>query len=424
MSGARRRPVLLLLSANARFVGKARRLGMDVVHLEDPSLVDPAPAPLCLRSERVPLLDVAEVVRRARELNHLYAFAGVLTNHEPAVPAAEAAAADLGLTSPGAGVAGLLQDKSRMREALADHPELAVPWARVESLADLEAAGSKLGYPFVLKPAHGSASLGVLKVDGPHECGEAWARVLRAKANEHRYSELLPVTGYIAEAFLQGREFSVETFSRDGVHEVYAVVGKVLGTSFVEAGHVLPAVLDAEQERAVRQKTLALLDRVGLRNGPAHTEVVVGERGIHVVESHARSAGDEIPELVRLTTGRDLELDMLAHYGGAAQPQPERPRTPAAAKKYVEASEVGVFAGLDGREEALEVPGALSVEAEIEEGADIGATTASWDRVAQVVAVGPTAQGAWEAASTAAGRLRVRLRRDDTETGEVRATAE
>lgn len=423
MNGHRRRPVLLLLSANERFVRKAGRLGMDVVHLEDPSLVDPAPAPLCLRSEQVPLLDVEQVVRRAEELHHEYSFTGVLTNHEPAVPAAEAAAAGLSLTAPGKGVAGLLQDKSRMRRALLDSPELAVPWAPLERREDLDAAGRALGYPLVLKPAHGSASLGVVKVDGPHECGEAWERVVRARANEHRYHELLPVTGYLAEPFFTGREFSVETFSRDGVHEVYAVVGKVLGTSFVEAGHIVPAPVGEAEARAVREKVLAFLDLTGLENGPAHTELIVGERGIHIVESHARTAGDEIPELVRLTTGRDLELDMLAHYGGLAPPPAARPRTPAAAKTYLEAGAEGVFAGLDGRDEALGVPGVVTVEAETETGARVGGTTASWDRVAQVVAVGRTADEAWDAASAAARLLRVRLR-SDTETGEVRASAE
>ncbi|MER7664255.1 MULTISPECIES: ATP-grasp domain-containing protein [unclassified Streptomyces] len=403
------RPVLLLLSGSRRVVDKALSLGLDVVHLQAPTLADPSLDPLCLRTVRIDLLDVPGVVAVARLLHQEFGFAGVCSNHEPACTAAEAVALDLGLVAPGTGVAALLRDKARTHEVLDKDPSLRTPWARLNSPEDALRVADTAGWPLVLKPVDGSASLGVLKVDGPDGLDDAWQRVKAVLGNSHHYHEVLPVTGYLVEPFAPGEEFSVETFSTAGIHEVRAVVRKLVGGSFVETGHLVPAELDGERHRAVVDRVVAFLDHVGLREGPAHTEVIVGEQGIHLVESHARTGGDEIPALLTLVTGRDVEADMLAHACGVPLPPAVAPLGAAAVKRYLLADRAGRVTAVDGAAEAAGVPGVHSVRIWTSPGDIVRPATASWERLGEVVAVGSDTAAAASAAERACRAITLRM---------------
>lgn len=395
------RRIILLLSGNDRVITKARSLGLDVVHIEAPATHKPPLAQLCLRSEQFDLSDVDGAVLLARRLHGEFGFAGALSNHEPASAAAEAIALDLGLPASGKGVAALLRDKVRTHQVLDTSDRLRTPWTRVWSAQDILAFGEDVGYPLVVKPRDGSASLGVVKVSGSDDLADAWVRVQQTMRNRHRYHEVLPVTGYLAEPFVAGDEHSVETFSRDGRHEVLAIVRKIVDAAFVETGHVTPAAMDPGRHTAVTTQVLAFLDHVGLREGPAHTEVIVGRGGVHVIESHARTGGDEIPALVRLATGRDVETDMIAHFAGLPLPAPDPPVAEAAAKCYLVADICGHIQSVTGDDGALAVPGVQSVTVWANAGDDVRPATASWERLGEVVAVGPTPEAAWAAAHRA-----------------------
>ena len=82
---------------------------------------------------------------------------------------------------------------------------------------------------------------------------------------------------------------------------------KLPGGGVVELGHVVPAALTPGDRTAVTELVTAVLDAVGLVEGPAHTEVIVTADGPRVVEAHSRRGGDRINELVRLVHGVDLE---------------------------------------------------------------------------------------------------------------------
>lgn len=404
------RPVLLLLSASRRVIVKARGLGLDVVHIEAPTMSDPGLRELCRESVLADLLDVPAVITLARALHHRHGFAGVTSNHEPASAAAEAVARDLGLRAAGAGVAALLRDKIAMRARLAGHEDLDSDWAEIHHAGEVAAAARAVGHPMIIKPCDGSASLGIIRVDGPGDHDAAARQIRRMARNEHRYHELLPVTRFLAEPLVAGDEYSVETFSRDGRHEIQAVVRKVTAPlSFVELGHRTPAQLDPALRTAVGDRVRAFLDRVGLRDGPAHTEVITGPRGPHIIESHARTGGDGIPELVTLVTGRDPETEMLAHFAGVPAPAPVPPVAAAAAKIYLTAPGTGRIRAIEGEAEARAVPGVHTLDLDVGPGDRAGTLTASWDRLGALVATAASEARAWATAQHAASLIKIHL---------------
>jgi biotin carboxylase len=128
----------------------------------------------------------------------------------------------------------------------------------------------------------------------------------------------------IAEAVLSGNEFSVEAMSVDGRHEIVAITGKLTTgePEFVELGHWQPAELRAGQRDAVVNRTVEVLDAIGHRIGPSHTEVMVDGLNVGLIETHTRFGGDQIWELTQLTTGRHFATETIFALLDLPAPEP------------------------------------------------------------------------------------------------------
>ncbi|MCS4510900.1 ATP-grasp domain-containing protein [Xylophilus ampelinus] len=142
----------------------------------------------------------------------------------------------------------------------------------------------------IVKPVDGSGSVEIHKVES------------------ERFS--LPTLNreFLAEKFLEGAEYSVETFTHDRRHRLLGVTKKYTtgASNFVETGHDFPADLPAEVQERIRDAVVWLLDRIGHVWGPCHTEVKVAEDGVHFIETQTRFGGDQIWEMVWRTTGVHL----------------------------------------------------------------------------------------------------------------------
>ena len=84
----------------------------------------------------------------------------------------------------------------------------------------------------------------------------------------------------------------------------------------VALAHVWPSSLAPEQVGAAVDAARAAAEALGVRDGPTYTQVVVGERGAHVVELAARLGGGHDAELCAAVLGVDLnELALSAALG-------------------------------------------------------------------------------------------------------------
>lgn len=184
---------------------------------------------------------------------------------------------------------------------------LKVPFFEViENYNTFHKAEHQLPFPLVVKPVDSSASRGVSMVGGYEELKQA---IL--EASEYSRSGKI-----LVESFIDGREFSVESVSKDGKHHIVAITEKVVSKAhakyFVEDRHIIPARITPQEKAQIETTVLKTLDAVELDNSAAHTEVKITENGPIIIEIGARLGGDFITsDLVPLATGVNMHENVI-----------------------------------------------------------------------------------------------------------------
>ncbi|SEM58918.1 ATP-grasp domain-containing protein [Streptacidiphilus jiangxiensis] len=388
---------ILALGSRSRLLRKAHALGLELVHVQKPSLADPAAARYCSEVLLFDFQDLALATDLVTALHRHRPFDRIVSQAEIGqIPAAHLTDV-LGLPGNGLSVVETLHDKWRLRQLLNARgigPVAAeVVTAPEPVLAFLERHGDA-----VIKPLTGSGSLGVRMVADAAGALAAWAW-----AQESGLDRLL------VEERLRGPEFSVESFSSEGRHEIVAITGKHTGGGVVELGHVVPAPLGEEQARSITALTEAALDAAGLTVGPAHTEVILTEQGPRIVEAHARRGGDSIPELVELVYGVDLESLAYAVATGPIPSTQASPPAGAAAIRFLVA-EPGEVVEISGVEAAERIPGVVRVRLDVAVGDLVHELAWSDDRCGEVLVTAPDAAAAVALAAAVADTVVIRTR--------------
>lgn len=269
----------------------------------------------------------------------------------------------LGLTHNAPEAVAAARDKRIMRRLLAA-AEVPQP-AFVELPApagshELAALVEGVGYPCVVKPTTLTASQGVLKVDDAQQLPDVLSRVrsIAEAAGVPRQEPLL------AERFVPGPEVSVEGLLVGGDLEVLAVFDKpdpLDGPAFEETIYVTPSRLAASDQQAACAAVQSAARALGLSEGPVHAEVRVSGGRAAVIEVAARTIGGLCARTLVFGTGHSLEELVLAHALGRQLPD-RRPSDDAAGVLMVPIPVAGTLAAVDGREEALAVPGVVALD--------------------------------------------------------------
>lgn len=313
------RPRLLMVMPYRQFVQKAQAEGFWVgaiwdTRLESPEYLDDVRELADVfvltdfRDEELLRRTILEVAREhgASVVYHIGREESMVTAYE----AAEELRAEL---NPAAAIR-FLADKHAMRGLLAERGLSPVSFEAAATRDEVPDAVRRIGYPAVVKPSALAGSRGVFLWREPQDQA-TWT----ALVDQYDYDG-----PFLVEEYLVGPEYSVETLSKDGRHQVVGITEKLLGAPplFVEVGHVHPAPLPRDRAQAIEDLTTELLTACGYRFGPAHTEVIWTRRGPRIVESQSRLGGDRIPRLVQLATGLDIERAIFAGMAGPAAELP------------------------------------------------------------------------------------------------------
>jgi biotin carboxylase len=287
---------ILLLGAgigSPDVVARLKSLGLKIILVELPHLFDAGKA---APADKVIITDYRKesFCRLAAHLREPWAFDAVLSITEAGVAVAARLNKLFGMRGSDETSVACLNDKARMRALLHANGFSDVAHAILQERADISALAARAGFPLILKPVDGGGSRGIHKVNSVEEAQAAF--------------DSLRAEGFtvLAEEYIDGQEYSVESFSFNGAHTVVAITEKVVNAHFVEIGHVVPAMLEEATQNAVKRFVGEFLTIMGVTNGPCHTEMKISPKGMKIIESHNRIGGGNISKLVLLVYGIDL----------------------------------------------------------------------------------------------------------------------
>lgn len=390
------RPTVAVIGGKPKFVRKAHELGLNVVYIQNPDEYERAHWPYVDQALLLDYSDINQLLPLVQAMHAVRPLIGVVSLYELGlVPAAKIADA-LGLEggTPLATVQ-LLLDKWQMRQLLNERGISPVAATIGESEQDLRDFVQKHGLPVVVKPISEAGSIGVFAVHDEADIASVTAR-FRALGNEFDKKDLAgELDQFLMEEYLDGPEISVETLSFDGRHVLIGVTDKVTGgPGFVEVGHSTPSRQPSALLQEVEQLVLEFLDVVGLRQGPAHTEVKLTSRGPRIIESHNRIGGDRINELTEVAYGLDMDRYAIGAPFGLIEPLEESPKPVAGAAIRFFTPPPGRVVAVTGTETVSNDPALVELELSLKPGDTVPRLTWSEDRVGHVIARGETTDDA------------------------------
>lgn len=215
-------------------------------------------------------------------------------------------------------------------------------------------------FPCVLKPLGLSASRGVIRASTPAEFAAAFTRICKLLAEPDISRQLDDADRYIqVEAFIPGREFSIEGILTNGDLRVLAIFDKpdpLDGPFFEETIYVTPSRESAATQAAIVEAVRRGCSALDLSHGPVHAEVRVNESGVWPLEIAPRPIGGLCSQSLRFADRVSLEELILRHALGedisgiAREPD-------AAGVMMIPIPQAGVYQDAAGLDEALATPG-------------------------------------------------------------------
>ena len=203
---------------------------------------------------------------------------------------------EMGLPGPSYISAQISNNKHFMRERMKQAGMLIPKCFCIHSLEELMNEICELSFPIVIKPTDVSGSIGVMYVESQKELMASCRKALELSNNRE----------VILEEYLVGKEYSVETLSQNGIHNVIAVTQKNLTDLpyFVEQGHIIPADITEKEYKEIKDYVGRFLSVCSIDNSASHTELRMTKNGPVIIETGARIGGDQITaDLVPLATG-------------------------------------------------------------------------------------------------------------------------
>ena len=246
------------------------------------------------------------------------------------------------------------------------------------SVPKVERLLNQFSGPVMIKPIDAAGSRGVFKINKPSVNDVPLLKEALKFSKKHEI---------IIEEYIDGREFSVESFWRDGECEILAISERFV-LHDKTASTIISTVFPSEIENIIIDATIKANLALGVRYGLTHTELILDkENKPFLLETAGRGGGFYVfDELVHKVTGIDYSK---VYIGLLMKQEPidqtiERKRS--AAIKYLP-SELGTVKSISGFSEANQLAG-VKAECFIKEGDSTRACTNDADRVGYILVHG------------------------------------
>lgn len=256
----------------------------------------------------------------------------------------------------------------------------------------------------ILKPADNSGSRGIFLIENTQD--------IELVDNAYDYTYQFSNSGAVLiEEFMEGPEVSVESLSFDGTCKVIAITDKLTtgAPNFVEMGHSQPTLLSKDLCDEIINITKKAVNSLGIKVGPAHTEIIVTEEGPKIVEVGARLGGDNITthltplstrvdivkNTILISLGEKIEINNIDNMGAAI--------------RYF-STDRGVVQEIIGFEKANKLDGIKEIKSFISVGSTTNEIKSSNDRSGYIIAQADDAKNAIKICENALDLIQIKVK--------------
>lgn len=202
--------------------------------------------------------------------------------------------------------AKLIKNKALVRKCLFDAKADDTGYSfEISSKEAAQEVLSQVKFPVMVKPCDGSGSRGASRVDTADDFIAACEYAMQGSIT-HRA---------VAEPFVIGREYGVESFVNQGDIYILAVMQKDMTQPpyYAELGHAIPSGLSSEMECKVKDCVRKALVALGVNHGSVNIDLLIDDAGgVHIVDIGARMGGNLIgSHIIPMGTGIDYMGNMI-----------------------------------------------------------------------------------------------------------------
>ncbi|HEX6344848.1 ATP-grasp domain-containing protein [Umezawaea sp.] len=286
-------PAVLLVDpirTGARYKAAARELGFTVVSVYTVEYSAGSPGHEVGDDVSLYASDVDEVAKQVADRG--LDVRAVLPTLDTAVYLADMIADRLGLPGNDHALAWARRNKAAMRQRARDSG-LRVPEFRLVPTEGIAEAIGEIGFPAIVKPTMGSCSQGVVVISDEGSLGALDGLVTHDVFDE-------PITEWLVEHYVRGREFAVNHYSADGEHRLVDIWEyRQPGDGDYDFPVWETVQIDGTDPDFARLSDYVrdVLDTYGIRRGPSHTEVKCNADGVYLIEVGARQPGGPAMEM-------------------------------------------------------------------------------------------------------------------------------
>lgn len=204
-------------------------------------------------------------------------------------------------------IARQTRNKFLMREFCAKNGLPTVRHSLIRSLKDVDRVAKSFKFPLVVKPAYGSSSAYVIKVEDKDQLKQTYTYIAEQLSTETE-SALADGFDVYAEEYIDGEEVDLDILIQNGKVKFYSISdnGKTAEPFFLETSYSLPSNLPEEDQNDLIEMAEETLERLGIQNGCIHFEAKISSLGPVPIEVNLRMGGDEIYSSVKNVWGVDL----------------------------------------------------------------------------------------------------------------------
>jgi len=315
-------------SAGNLLAPEFHRRGHDCVHVQTTADIWPILLPTFRPDDfKAKLTFAGDLEKLVRDLA-AYPVACVVPGTETGVELADALSERLGVATNGTEKSRARRNKYEMVEAVRSAGLPAARQLCASRTEDLVAWFNKSGLTkVVVKPLNSAGTDRVAVCTTAAEV-EAAGKAILGQVNMLG----LAGTDALIQEFLDGTEYFLNTVSREGKHhftEIWRYKKRSINghDCVYDCNELLP--YDDETSKKLREYVLGVLGALEMKNGPAHTEVMMTSKGPVLVELGARLDGLSVPAVNEACVGygpldltADAYLDAEAFARKSATPFP------------------------------------------------------------------------------------------------------